>query len=115
MREPHGFEAHLWVLGIEARAVGEGVSTASGGLRLGARRRDGSGEVWARGKSLGAARGRGGANGGGCRGGAGLGWWLRGGVELAGVQAGRRRRSAAWERGERKWTSEIDLWGLSSA
>ena len=24
MREPHGFEAHLWVLGIEARAVGGG-------------------------------------------------------------------------------------------
>jgi len=33
VREPHGFKAHLWVLGIEARAVGEGVSTASGGLR----------------------------------------------------------------------------------
>ena len=33
MREPHGCKAHLWVLGIEARAVGEGVSTASGGLR----------------------------------------------------------------------------------
>jgi len=82
---------------------------------LGARRRGGSGGVRVRGNGLGAARGRGGANGGGCRGGAGLGWRLRGGVELAGVQAGRRRRSAAWERGERKWTSEIDLWGLSSA
>ena len=50
MREPHGFKAHLWVLGIEARAVGEGVSTASGGLRLGARRRGGSGGVWGEGK-----------------------------------------------------------------
>ena len=75
---------------------------------LGARRRGGSGGVRVRGNGLGAARGRGGANGGGCRGGAGLGWRLRGGVELAGVQAGRRRRSAAWERGERKWTSEIE-------
>ena len=26
-------KAHLWVLGIEARVVREGVSTASGGLR----------------------------------------------------------------------------------
>ena len=26
-------KAHLWVLGIEARVVGDGVSTASGGLR----------------------------------------------------------------------------------
>ena len=33
MWELHGFKAHLWVLGIEARVVGEGVSTASGGLR----------------------------------------------------------------------------------
>ena len=31
--ELHGFKAHLWVLGIEARVVGDGVSTASGGLR----------------------------------------------------------------------------------
>ena len=23
MREPHGFKAHLWVLGIEARVVGK--------------------------------------------------------------------------------------------
>ena len=28
-----GSKVHLWVLGIEARAVGGGVSTASGGLR----------------------------------------------------------------------------------
>ena len=28
-----GSKAHLWVLGIEARVVGDGVSTASGGLR----------------------------------------------------------------------------------
>ena len=33
VREPHGFKAHLWVLGIEARVVGDGVSTVSGGLR----------------------------------------------------------------------------------
>ena len=26
-------KAHLWVLGIEARVVGDGVSTVSGGLR----------------------------------------------------------------------------------
>ena len=26
-----GSKAHLWVLGIEARAVGDGVATASGG------------------------------------------------------------------------------------
>ena len=31
--------------------------------------------------------------------------------ELAGVPAGRRRRSAAWERGEGKGASEIDSWG----
>ena len=31
--ELHGFKAHLWVLGIEARVVGDGVSTVSGGLR----------------------------------------------------------------------------------
>ena len=66
---------------------------------LGARRRDGSGEVWARGKSLGAARGRGGANGGGCRGGAGLGWRLRGGVKLVGVHGGAAACSGVWERG----------------
>ena len=28
-----GSKAHLWVLGIKARAVGDGVSMASGGLR----------------------------------------------------------------------------------
>ena len=33
MWELHGFKAHLWVLGIEARVVGDGVSTVSGGLR----------------------------------------------------------------------------------
>ena len=33
MRELHGCKAHLWVLGIEARVVGDGVSTVSGGLR----------------------------------------------------------------------------------
>ena len=27
-----GSKAHLWVLGIEARVVGDGVSTVSGGL-----------------------------------------------------------------------------------
>ena len=63
---------------------------------LGARRRGSSGEVWARGSGLGAALGRGGANGGGCRGGAGLQWRLRGGVKLAGVRGERRRRSGAW-------------------
>ena len=36
---------------------------------------------------------------------------LRSGGKLAGVQAGRRRRSAAWERGEGKGASEIDSWG----
>ena len=77
----------------------------------GERRRGCSGEVQARGSGLGAARGRGGAKGGGCRGGAGLGWRLRGGVELAGVQAGRRRRSAAWERGESKRARGMGLWG----
>ena len=35
--------------------------------------------------------------------------------ELAGVQAGRRRRSAAWERGEGKGASEIDSWGSCRA
>ena len=40
---------------------------------------------------------------------------LRGGGKLAGVQAGRRRRSAAWERGESKRACEKGLWGLSSA
>ena len=62
---------------------------------LGARRRDGSGGVWARGSGLGDALGRGGANGGGCRGGAGLQWRLRGGVELAGVRGERLRCSGA--------------------
>ena len=33
MWELHGFKAHLWVLGIEARVVGDGVSTVSGGMR----------------------------------------------------------------------------------
>ena len=84
-------------------------------VELGARRRGGSGGVRVRGNGLGAARGRGGANGGGCRGGVGLGWWLRGGVELAGVQAGRRRRSAAWERGERKRAVGIGFWGICRA
>ena len=81
----------------------------------GERRRGCSGEDWARGNGLGAARGRGAANGGGCRGRAGLGWRLRGGVELAGVQAGRRRRSAAWERGERKRAVGIGFWGICRA
>ena len=63
---------------------------------LGARRRGSSGEVWARGNGLGAALGRGTANGGGCRGGAGLQWRLRGRVELAGVRGERLRRSGAW-------------------
>ena len=40
---------------------------------------------------------------------------LRGGGKLAGVQAGRRRRSAAWERGEGKGASEIDSWGSCRA
>ena len=55
---------------------------------LGARRRGSSGEVWARGSGLGAALGRGGANGGGCRGGAGLQWRLRGGVSSPAYQRG---------------------------
>ena len=82
---------------------------------LGARRRDGSGEVWARGKSLGAARGRGGANGGGCRGGAGLGWRLRGGVKLVGVHGGAAACSGVWTRGESKGASEIESWDSCSA
>jgi len=36
-------------------------------------------------------------------------------VELAGVQAGRRRRSAAWERGERKRAVGIGFWGICRA
>ena len=48
------------------------------------------------GSGLGAARGQDAAKGGGCRGGAGLGWRLRGGVKLAGVRGERRRRSGAW-------------------
>ena len=40
---------------------------------------------------------------------------LRGGGRLAGVQAGRRRRSVAWERGEGKGASEIDSWGSCRA
>ena len=55
---------------------------------LGARRRGSSGEVWARGSGLGAELGRGGANGGGCRGGAGLQWRLRGGVSSPAYQRG---------------------------
>ena len=55
---------------------------------LGARRRDSSGEVWARGNGLGAARGRGAAKGGGCRGGAGLQWRLRGEVSSPGFKRG---------------------------
>ena len=82
---------------------------------LGARRRGSSGEVWARGSGLGAARGRGGAKGGGCRGGAGLGWRLRGGVELAGVRVVRRRCSEAWERGESEGTHKIEFWDSCSA
>ena len=81
----------------------------------GERRRGCSGEGWARGSGLGVARGRGAAKGGGYWGGAGLGWRLRGGVELAGVQAGRRRRSAAWERGERKRAVGIGFWGICRA
>ena len=67
------------------------------------------------GSGLGAARGRNAAKGGGYRGGAGLGWRLRGGVELAGVPAGRRRRSAAWERGESKRARGLGRWGSSIA
>ena len=55
---------------------------------LGARRRGSSGEVWPRGSGLGAALGQGGANGGGCRGGAGLQWRLRGGVSSPAFQRG---------------------------
>ena len=86
---------------------------AAGGL--GARRRGGSGGVRVRGNGLGAARGRGATKGGGCRGRAGLGWRLRVGVKLAGVQAGRRWCSAAWERGESKGASEIESWVSCSA
>ena len=78
---------------------------------LGARRRSSSGRVWATRSGWEAALGRGAANGGGCRGGAGLQWRLRGGVELAGVQAGRRRCSAVWERGEGKRARGMGLWG----
>ena len=42
-------------------------------------------------------------------------WRLRGGVELAGVQAGRRRCSAVWERGESKRARGMGLWGSSIA
>ena len=35
--------------------------------------------------------------------------------ELAGVQAGRRRRSVAWERGESKRERGMDFWGSCSA
>src|SRR6185312_15103632 len=55
---------------------------------LGARRRGSSGEVWARESGLGAALGRGGAKGGGCRGGAGLQWRLRGRVSSPAFQRG---------------------------
>src|SRR6185437_1617941 len=80
---------------------------------LGARWRDGSGEVWARGNGLGAALGRGGANGGGCRGGAGLQWRLRGGVSSPAYQRGgggvlrRGSEDRAKERGE--WVSGVPL------
>ena len=55
---------------------------------LGARRRGSSGEVWARENGLGAALGRGATNGGGCKGGAGLQWRLRGGVSSPAYQRG---------------------------
>jgi hypothetical protein len=55
---------------------------------FGARRRGDSGGVRVRGRGLGVARGRGAANGGGCRGGAGLGWRLRGGVSSPAYQRG---------------------------
>ena len=42
-------------------------------------------------------------------------WRLRGGVELAGVQAGRRWCSAVWERGESKRARGMGLWGSSIA
>ena len=42
-------------------------------------------------------------------------WRLRGGVELAGVQVGRRRCSAVWERGESKRARGMGLWGSSIA
>ena len=35
--------------------------------------------------------------------------------ELAGVRVVRRRRSEAWERGERKGTNEIEFWDSCSA
>ena len=63
------------------------------------------------GSGLGAARGRGATKGGGYWGGAVLGWRLRGGVKLAGVQSGRRRCSAVWERGKGKRARGMGLWG----
>ena len=57
----------------------------------------------------------GGANGGGCRGGAGLGWRLRGGVKLVGVHSGAAACSGVWTRGESKGASEIEAWDSCSA
>ena len=90
----------------------DGAGRVGGG---GERRRGSSGEVWARGSVLGAARGRGGAKGGGCRGGAGLGWRLRGGVKLVGVHGGAAACSGVWTRGESKGASEIESWVSCSA
>ena len=67
------------------------------------------------GSGLGAALGRGAANGGGYWGGAGLRWRLRGEVSSPGFGVVRRRRSAAWERGKSKRACGMGLWGLSSA
>jgi len=80
---------------------------------LGARRRGSSGEVWARGSGLGVARGRGAAKGGGCRGGAGLQWRLRGEVSSSGFNRGGGgvlrcgSEERARERGE--WVSGVPL------
>ena len=90
----------------------DGAGRLGGG---GKRRRGSFGKVRAMGSGLGAVRGRGATKGGGYWGGAGLWWRLRGGVKLAGVQAGRRRRSAAWERGERKRAVGIGFWGICRA
>ena len=66
-------------------------------LELGARRRGGSGGVWATRSGRLASWGRGKAFGGVCRGGAGLEWWGDGEGELVGVDMGGggvpRRRS----------------------
>ena len=90
----------------------DGAGRLGGG---GKRRRGCSGEGWARGSSLGVARGRGAANGGGYWGGAGLEWRLRGEVSSPGFGVERRWRSEAWERGESKRAHEIDFWGMCSA